>query len=421
MTPEKIESNTEAARERHKRVFLGTGFLSYILKFLPTVRALAKSVRIWLFPRKRRNILAGEPLYVRDPFGKFLKQTFAVGAALLIITSFAPSQILETGFTADYFDADTDYVEPGDELTEPVFIMNDEGFILKPSPVSEDTNRIGLTDSVQHTVVSGDTLSSIAALYGVSVRTLLWENNISEESVLRVGRVLTIPAVDGVTHIAADNETLSGIAQKYKVEMELIKEHNNLEGDTIAKGQRLFIPGGKKIEPPRPARPVIAARSGYRSTDRRTVNTFENKVVMASDNEPDEGKKLIYPTTGNLTQGFRGGHLGYDIANPAKPDVWASAEGTVVKASGGCHPREIHVDRGCGGGYGNYVVIDHGDGLQTLYAHLETVYVSEGEQVARGQAIGKMGSSGRTYGRTGIHVHFEVFDNGVKRNPGRYF
>lgn len=420
MTTEK--ANTDAKNTRHQRVFLSSGFSAYVSKCLPTFKLFIGNIRSLFRRRKTKHLIAGEEVYVRDPFGKFLKQAFAVSAALLIVTSFAPSQLLETGFTADYFDADTDFVDENDELTAPVFIMNDEGFVLKPSPVSEDVNRIGLTDVVQHTVVPGDTLSGIASLYGISLNTLLWENNISEDATLRVSQILTIPAVDGISHVvASETETLSGIAKLYSVDMERIKEHNNIEGDTITKGQRLFIPGGKRREPPAPPRQTIAARSGSRSSGRVSFNSYDRKTVMASDDTPDEGKKLIYPTVGNLTQGFRGGHLAYDIANPSKPDVWAAAGGTIVKASGGCHPREVHVDRGCGGGYGNYVVIDHGDGLQTLYSHLETIYVSEGDAIAQGQAIGKMGSSGRTYGKTGIHLHFEVFDNGVKKNPGRYF
>jgi murein DD-endopeptidase MepM/ murein hydrolase activator NlpD len=67
-----------------------------------------------------------------------------------------------------------------------------------------------------------------------------------------------------------------------------------------------------------------------------------------------------------------------------------------------------------GYGYGNRVMIDHGNGYRTLYAHLSQVYVVPGQTVARGAAIGKMGSTGRS---TGIHLHFEVIRNGVYLNP----
>lgn len=354
-------------------------------------------------------------MIIKDPFKRLIRQSVIIGVALLIVTSIAPTHILETGFTADFVEGDTDFLEEGDELPLPPFLINEEGFVLKSSPVSEDFSRIGLTDSVRHTVVAGDSLSGIAALYGISVKTLVWENNISELSTLKIGQTLVIPALDGVTHqVASPKETLSTIAKSYGVDANLIKEHNRLSGDTIQKGQKLFVPGGKRKEPP--------VRAGIRSGGRVVaVNTFDPKIAMSSNAAPRTGKELIWPTDGKLTQGFRQGHYALDIANVSKPDVWAAASGTVVTSGGGCPARDLRIEKGCGHGYGNYIVIDHGNGLQTLYSHLETLYVSEGMAIERGQAIGKMGNSGRVYGKTGIHLHFEVVDNGVKRNPHNYF
>jgi murein DD-endopeptidase MepM/ murein hydrolase activator NlpD len=86
-------------------------------------------------------------------------------------------------------------------------------------------------------------------------------------------------------------------------------------------------------------------------------------------------------------------------------------EGTVIKASSGTY----------GGGYGNHVIIDNGNGIKTLYAHMEYLSVSVGDHVTQGQVIGKMGRTGNVRGRTGIHLHFEVIQNGVKKSPGNYF
>jgi murein DD-endopeptidase MepM/ murein hydrolase activator NlpD len=82
-----------------------------------------------------------------------------------------------------------------------------------------------------------------------------------------------------------------------------------------------------------------------------------------------------------------------------------------VKASSGTYA----------GGYGNHVIIDHGNGYKTLYAHMDYLTVSQGQYVSQGEAIGRMGATGRVYGRTGIHLHFEVHQNGVKLNPGGFF
>ncbi|MEK9132320.1 MAG: M23 family metallopeptidase [Patescibacteria group bacterium] len=326
---------------------------------------------------------------------------------------------LETGLTADAFADDPIIAEEDLPIDSPTFIINDEGYIMKSSPVTQDANRIGYTDYLQHTVVSGNTLSGVAALYGISLKTLLWENSLSEDSTLKIGQTLVVPAIDGVSHIIkGDKETLESIAKEYGVEIKLIKDHNKLLTDNIQKGQKLFIPGGKKKVEAIPQARVIV-RSGTRTT--YNYDTFDEKTFMATENAPKSGKEFLYPTVGTLTQGYRAGHYASDIANPAKPDVWTAASGTVVKVVGGCTPRDVKIQRNCGGGYGNHVVIDHGDGLQTLYAHLETIYVTEGQAVDRGQALGKMGNTGRSYGVTGIHLHFEVFDNGVKKNPANYY
>ena len=338
MDSDKTGNNIEGQKNRHRRVFL---------------QALSFSHLIPKFFKKRKmlNTHRQRPIIVKDPFSKFIRQSITIGVALLIVMSVFPDRVLETGFTADAFTDNTDFVEEGEEY-EPPFIINEEGFVIKTAPITEDANRIGMTDSVQHTVVSGDTLSGIAALYGVSVKTLVWENNLSENAALKIGQGLRVPSVDGIgITVTSDKQTLTSIAKEYGVEIALIKEHNNLESDTIQKGQKLFIPGGKRKEP------IIAVRSGIRSASGSfSRNTFDSKIVMSSDSDPKEGKFFIFPTTGQQTQGFRGGHYGLDISNPAKPDVWAAATGKVVLASGGCLPREVKSERRCGGGYGNYVI-----------------------------------------------------------------
>lgn len=398
-------ANLSAQKIRHKKVFLRS---KTIFRFVLDLKSFFRR------PFVRKTIFANSSMVI-DPFKRLVRQSVVIGIALLIVTSIVPTRILETGFTADFFESDTDFLEEGDDLPLPPFLMNEEGFVLKSSPGSEDSSRIGFTDSVKHTVASGDSLSIIAALYGISVKTLVWENNISESSTLKIGQTLVIPALDGVSHtVTSPKETLSSIAKSYSVDAKLIAEHNNLESDAIQKGQKLFIPGGKKKEP--------VMRSGTRSGGRIVaVNTFDPKVAMSSNAAPGEGKELIFPTNGKITQGFRGGHYALDIGNASKPDVWSAAPGTVVTAGVGCPSRDVRIERGCGHGYGNYAVIDHGNGLQTLYAHMETLYVSEGQTIERGQALGKMGNTGRAYGKTGIHLHFEVFDNGVKKNPNNYF
>ena len=111
---------------------------------------------------------------------------------------------------------------------------------------------------------------------------------------------------------------------------------------------------------------------------------------------------LIWPTISkHISQYFRWGHTGIDIDNQARPPIYAAAAGTVEFA-------------GWLGGYGNLIVLNHGNGLQTYYAHNERHYVSKGATIAKGDAIAKMGATGRA---TGVHVHYEVRKNGRPINP----
>ena len=92
------------------------------------------------------------------------------------------------------------------------------------------------------------------------------------------------------------------------------------------------------------------------------------------------------------------------------PSIWSAKAGTVKLAA----------YSGWNGGYGKYVIVDHGNGLQTLYAHMNKVYVTEGQSVSEGQVLGQMGNTGRVYGVTGIHLHFEVRQDGARMNPWNY-
>ncbi len=143
-----------------------------------------------------------------------------------------------------------------------------------------------------------------------------------------------------------------------------------------------------------PATPVVPAKPRFGS------RTTPDAGVVAGTGQ------FVWPTQGKITQNPAWYHMALDIANRGAPDVVAADGGTVVLAG--------FPDRS---GYGNRVIIDHGNGFQTLYAHMAQVYVSAGQGVNRGAAIGKMGSTGRS---TGVHLHFEVRDGGVLKNPWNY-
>jgi murein DD-endopeptidase MepM/ murein hydrolase activator NlpD len=299
----------------------------------------------------------------------------------------------------------------GDSL----MVANEDGYIPKINPQTEFSDRSAMNGRIIHEVASGETVSTIAEEYGLKTNTVLWENGLSSASTLKIGQKLVIPPVDGVTHVVQKGQDIKKIASTYSVNADAIIKQNRLDaGVTLKTGEALFIPGAKPLPVDRdsPARVQSSSRLVFGKS-----NVGSSQLVAGSDigsdasEGPAVGKSMIYPTRGKLTQGFHPGHYAYDIADVSKPPIWAAADGVVLKASSGTW----------GGGYGNHIIIDHGNGLKTLYGHLEYLSVSVGDHVTQGQVIGKMGRTGNVRGRTGIHLHFEVIQNGVKKSPGNYF
>ena len=285
---------------------------------------------------------------------------------------------------------------------ESSILADNDGYLTKVNPQTNAGDRSSMNDMLTHTVASGETLSTISNAYGIKTQTVLWENGLANANSLRVGQKLLIPPVDGVSHKVAKNETVESIAKKYSVDAGAITKQNKLLAG-VATGDEIYIPGAKPLYDERttPARVGTASRVGVGS----------HVDFAGSSDIPIGDRPFIFPTRGKLTQGFRAGHYAFDIADTSKPPIWAAGSGKVVKASSGTW----------GGGYGNHIIIDHGNGLKTLYAHMDYLDVSVGDIVEQGQVLGRMGKTGRVYGRTGIHLHFEVIKNGVKQVPSNYY
>ncbi len=248
---------------------------------------------------------------------------------------------------------------------------------------------------VKYTVGGGDTISSIAANFGISVNTILWENNLSIYSLIRPGDELTILPMTGVMHSVKSGESLRYIANKYNVdEKDIITANNITNPNNLKINQKLIIPNGSKIKT------YVKNTKVYSSAITAVVKNIVNKSNIQST-----GNKMHWPTTGHrITQYYHLGHTGLDIADPVGTPLFAADAGVVEKA-------------GWSRGYGNNIVINHGGGKKTRYAHMHKFYVSRGQSVSRGQTIGEMGSTGWS---TGPHVHFEVIINGIRYNPLNY-
>ncbi len=236
-----------------------------------------------------------------------------------------------------------------------------------------------------YTVQVGDTAQSIAEKFGLQPTTLMWSNPEVEKApdILKVGQTMVILPIDGVYHTIEDGDTLQSLADKYKVTVDVIEncEYNEIPTDSALQiGEKLIVPGGTK--------PFVA----------REVTTYAGVVP-----EDVEGSGIFYwPTAGYLTQGYWYGHRAIDLGTDEGTAVVSSDAGYVSFAGW----TDI--------GYGYLIVIDHGNGYQTYYAHLSNFFVVEGQSVSAGEVIGAVGNTGNS---TGPHLHFEVRYNGYPVNP----
>lgn len=400
-----LEVNKFARRARHlrnfsRRTLAKVQALNMIAFVLSPVKGLSGNSTI----AKVKDYLSSTIRFISEilpiaPQKRLLFKSGVISISALLATSLTAGGT----FTAASLSYSTDYIAAYD-ISGDVLVSDEDGYLVKINPQTDESNRIGLTDYAVHTVEDGETLSLIAEKYGVQVNTVMWENNISNAHTIRSGQALLIPPVDGISYQVNAGDSLEKIATKYEVSVESIIAQNGLTDEVIQKGQALFLPGAEPIVP------VITAANTYRNS---AVTRDDRSAVSASPStsSPAIGKIFIFPTTGKITQGYRGGHYALDIADRSKPAIWAAGAGTVEKASSGTW----------GGGYGNHIIIDHGNGVKTLYAHMDTLNVYEGQWVNQGDVLGIMGNTGRVYGATGIHLHWEVHVNGVKENPYNYF
>lgn len=266
-----------------------------------------------------------------------------------------------------------------------------------PAEVNPPDRKPQRSGVITYTVQAGDTLTAIAAQFGLRIETLYWYNGLKSADLLSVDQQLRIPETDGLIHEVKEGETLDSIAEKYGVRKGNLIAYaaNGLrEPYNLVVGQKLFVPGASKPIP----RPVVA-----------TVPRANIRLSAPSYAALPGGERFSWPTLGRITErfGWTGSrwHTGLDVATAWGTPIYSAAAGTVTQA-------------GWSGRLGYMVEIDHGEGWVTRYGHMaRQPEVWVGQWVERGQLIGYVGCSGYC---TGPHVHFEIRYRGDYCDPLDY-
>ena len=256
-----------------------------------------------------------------------------------------------------------------------------EGTLADLNDIKNNNSQISV-----YVVKKGDALSNIAKMFGVSVNTIVWANDINN-GIITDGQRLIILPISGIQYKVIKGDTLKSIALKYKADSDEILQFNDLsENSKLAVGDTLIIPSIFDGE-------TSVLDSG---TTLKASSKAKTTSPLHGAGGPDYGDYYRMPVAGayRVSQSLHG-YNAVDLAGAEGTSVVAAASGEVIIARSG----------GWNGGYGNYVVIEHSNGSQTLYGHLEDIEIAEGFHVVRGQEIGHLGSTGKS---TGPHVHFEV-------------
>ncbi|MFA6132131.1 MAG: M23 family metallopeptidase [Patescibacteria group bacterium] len=269
------------------------------------------------------------------------------------------------------------------------------GSAITSPTISEGGNSVAARNAIEeYTVQDGDVLGSIAEKYGLSLSTLLWANNLTYRSTIRLGQKIIIPPADGVVYTVKRGDTVSSIAKKYGTSTDKILSFNDLsDSAALSVGVTLMLPD---------ATPPTSTPVTYTAPASSIFTGTRGSTAPAAATG-----SWVWPTDGcyitvYFNQYYRFGlHKGLDIDGDYSSYVYATRGGTVTRS-------------GWFDGYGNCVDINHGDGYVTRYGHFSKLFVAVGQEVAAGEALGNVGTTGQS---TGTHLHFEVMENSVKLNP----
>ncbi len=248
------------------------------------------------------------------------------------------------------------------------FVLVDKASLLNSA--SPSSNISPLRDGLlTYQVEEGDSVSTIAAKFGISVNTIIWANNLKSSGLIQPDQEIVILPVSGVLHKVKSGESLESIAALYNVSEDEIATFNRgaLRADEI-----VIVPNGK-----------LASSSGG----------------SQGSNLPEMSGYFGRPVSGGWNWGALHGENAVDISTSCGSPIYAAASGIVIA---------VGSPTSWNGGLGGLVRIEHPNGTKTLYSHNSENLVDVGEAVAQGSIIAKVGRTGQVQGQTGCHVHFDV-------------
>ncbi|HAS81007.1 MAG: Peptidase M23 family protein [Candidatus Nomurabacteria bacterium GW2011_GWE1_32_28] len=276
-------------------------------------------------------------------------------------------------------------------------IVSENALLATASPMSLSSglmeDSIPFSDQMSVYVVrKGDSISQIAEMFGVSVNTILWANDMKKNDKLSPDDLLFILPISGLEHTITKGQTLNSIAKLYKADISDIARFNGITEETkLNIGDKIIVPGGEiYVDGPTTTQKTTSVNKTYPKTSVKNLAGY-----------------FINPVPGYVkTQGLHGKNA-VDLAAPIGTPIYAAASGTVLLARTGWN-----------GAYGNMVIIQHPNGTKTLYSHLSKLGSKTGQAVKQGEIIGYVGNTGRvrpSKGGNGAHLHFEVYN---AKNPG---
>ena len=292
-------------------------------------------------------------------------------------------------------------------------------------------------EQITYKVKKKDTIPAIAKRYGIKQDTILMNNKDALNNKMKVGDTITFPSIDGLYYKLEKNDTLAKIAKKYGISVVDIVDYNNINPKKLKAGSTIFLKG-VTLQKYKDVEGRLIADQQAKEDKKKNKNKEKEKEKEKSENPP-KGTKGSAPSPpppednddGGRSAAYSGAGFAYPVRYAGVSSPFGNRYHPVLKR----YILHTGVDlvakyvplraakagvvtfAGNMSGYGKIIIIRHDNGYETRYAHLSVISTNVGEHVNQGDLIGKTGNSGRT---TGAHLHFEIRQNGVPKNPMKY-